>query len=461
MVKNFIIVFLIALFLSGCMMTESLVKQNPAKVGSSTRVEHELVSLPDPSEKIVAAVYKFRDQSGQYQTSATGVSWSTAVTQGATSVLIKALEESGWFVVIEREGLSNLLNERKIIRSSRANFKGADGQELAPLPPLLYAGVIFEGGIISYDKNILTGGAGAKYFGLGASTQYRQDKVTIYLRAVSTQNGRILKTVYTTKTILSEVVDVGFYRYVEYKRLFEAEAGYSYNEPVQICVTEAIQKAVRSLIIEGVVDNLWQLKNPRDVNSLAFDAYFREKEDARNEPLLAEYLPSKRNRVGLGINLLNTLYTGDYPDPQFKLGGNIYLDTGISKNFTLSFGAGKGMLAAESNFNTDIYMADFAVKYHFFPQFNFSPLVRAGTSLFYFDAKDKNGINNTSREDRIRPLISMGSGFDYLISDMVGINLQINYNYTFTDLLDGIKYGNRNDQYWDGQFGIIFYLTKN
>ncbi|MCB0284733.1 MAG: hypothetical protein KDF60_19280, partial [Calditrichaeota bacterium] len=64
-------------------------------------------------------------------------------------------------------------------------------------------------------------------------------------------------------------------------------------------------------------------------------------------------------------------------------------------------------------------------------------------------------------EDRIRPLISMGSGFDYLVSDMVGINLQINYNYTFTDLLDGIKYGNRNDQYWDGQFGIIFYLTKN
>ena len=113
--------------------------------------------------------------------------------------MLKALEESGWFIPIEREGLSNLLNERKIIRSSRAEYLDKNNQQDQLLPPLLFAGVILESGIISYDTNILTGGAGIKYFGISSSGQYRQDRVTIYLRAISTQNGRILKTVYTLK----------------------------------------------------------------------------------------------------------------------------------------------------------------------------------------------------------------------------------------------------------------------
>ena len=42
------------------------------------------------------------------------VEGQTAVTQGASSMILKALEESKWFIPLEREGLSNLLNERKI-----------------------------------------------------------------------------------------------------------------------------------------------------------------------------------------------------------------------------------------------------------------------------------------------------------------------------------------------------------
>ena len=95
----------------------------------------------------MTAVYKFRDQTGQYKPSDNGANWSTAVTQGATTILIRVLEESGWFIPIERENISNLLNERKIIRSSRAQY---EKNEDVLLPPLLFAGVILEGGIISY-----------------------------------------------------------------------------------------------------------------------------------------------------------------------------------------------------------------------------------------------------------------------------------------------------------------------
>jgi curli production assembly/transport component CsgG len=103
----------------------------------ATPAAHELRELPQPQERIVAAVYRFRDETGEKKPSESMASWSTAVTQGATSILISALEESGWFTTIEREGLSNPLGERHIIQSIRAQFTGPDVEPLGPLPPLL------------------------------------------------------------------------------------------------------------------------------------------------------------------------------------------------------------------------------------------------------------------------------------------------------------------------------------
>ena len=41
------------------------------------------------------------------------------------------------------------------------------------------------GGIIGYDANILTGGFGANFLGIGGNTEYRRDNVSVYVRAVS------------------------------------------------------------------------------------------------------------------------------------------------------------------------------------------------------------------------------------------------------------------------------------
>ncbi|MEL7021765.1 MAG: CsgG/HfaB family protein, partial [Bacteroidota bacterium] len=194
------------------MLFRQPIQPTRARLGEETQSTIELKTLPEPKEPIVVAVYKFRDQTGQYKPSETGANWSTAVTQGATSILIKALENSNWFVPIERENVGNLLNERKIIRSSRAQYGADNSNTKQLLPPLLFAGLILEGGIVSYDANVITGGAGLRYFGAGASGQYRQDRVTVYLRAISTSNGKILKSVYTSKTILSQKLDAGLFR---------------------------------------------------------------------------------------------------------------------------------------------------------------------------------------------------------------------------------------------------------
>lgn len=273
-------------FLSGChsldftednFSTESL----PATLEYVTAFHEELVSIPPPEEQIIVAVYKFRDQSGQYKTSSSSTTFSTAVTQGATSMLTKALEDSGWFIPIEREGLANLLNERKIIRSSRLQYESESGESVPALPPLLYAGVLLEGGIVSYDTNFITGGAGLRYFGMGGSGQFRKDRVAIYLRLVSVKNGEVLKTVSTTKSILSKEVDFSVYRFVSVEKLFEAETGFSTNEPPSMCVLEAIEKAVFTLIMEGIEEGLWSLKNPQDINSPVIQTYFEERKQRK------------------------------------------------------------------------------------------------------------------------------------------------------------------------------------
>jgi curli production assembly/transport component CsgG len=116
-------------------------------------------------------------------------------------------------VPIERENIGNLLQERNLIRSTRQVYKDAD-PSVPQITPLLYAGILLEGGIVSYDSNIITGGFGARYFVQGELS--RQDRVTIYLRMVSTSNGKILKSVYF-KTILSQAIDQSLFKYVSLK----------------------------------------------------------------------------------------------------------------------------------------------------------------------------------------------------------------------------------------------------
>ena len=187
--KTLLFLLLITCLLSGCgAYFNQPVGVQKAVFGENTSATEHLVDMPKPKEQIVVGVYKFKDQTGQYKATEVGSTFSTAVTQGATSILIKALQDSKWFVPIERENLGNLLNERNIIRSTRQEYEAKKEGGETVLTPLLFAGVLLEGGIISYDTNIITGGFGARYFGAGGSTRYRQDRVTVYLRLVSTSN---------------------------------------------------------------------------------------------------------------------------------------------------------------------------------------------------------------------------------------------------------------------------------
>jgi curli production assembly/transport component CsgG len=281
-IKYLALLLVLSVFLSGCASSLANFGTGKATIGGGyvTTTHKNLLALPPPEQKIVVAVYKFRDQSGQYKPNSNAVSFSTAVTQGATSVLIKALEDSGWFVPIERESLPNLLTERKIVRQTREGFlTEAQKKTTEILPPLMYAAILLEGGIISYDTNLVTSGVGAKYLGIGGSTQIRSDQLSIYLRAISVKNGVVIKSVYTSKTLLSRQLDFGMFAFVGYQALLEAEAGLSTNEPTHMCVLEAVEKAVFDLVVEGVLSGLWKLKDPKDMDSKAIKNYIKERKE--------------------------------------------------------------------------------------------------------------------------------------------------------------------------------------
>ncbi|MFT5757255.1 MAG: curli production assembly/transport component CsgG [Alteromonadaceae bacterium] len=255
-----ILVLLISSYLSACSTISHLIppdQELAVKVTASESFK-ELKALPKPKGKIPVAVYSFRDQTGQYKPQANVSSFSTAVTQGATSILMQALSDSDWFLPVEREGLQNILTERKIIRASLQNNEQKDA-ESRDLPPLTTSQLIIEGGIISYDSNIKTGGFGAEYFGISTSELYREDLISIYMRAVDVRTGRVLVSVSTSKKVLSKEVRAGFFRYISFKRLAEAEGGYTTNEPMHLCVTQTIEKAITELIRKGLDKKIWQI----------------------------------------------------------------------------------------------------------------------------------------------------------------------------------------------------------
>jgi curli production assembly/transport component CsgG len=418
-----------------------------ARIGEDTEVTKTLRDFLPPVEPVVVGVYKFRDQTGQYKPTENGSTFSTAVTQGATTILIKALEDSKWFVPIERENLSNLLNERNIIRSTRKEYRKTKNTNEPQLPPLLYAGIILEGGIVSYDSNIITGGLGARYFGVGGSTKYRQDRITVYLRAVSTSSGKILKTIYVSKTILSQALDVNFFRYVNFKRLLEAETGFTKNEPAQMAVSEAIEKAVESLIVEGIEDKLWAVNAEPEVVNTLIEKYKEEKYEAQNTALYDRYFKERRSKISMLLTGGTALISGDYNNPELtysvKIGGRWYFNPYLNVNVSLN----KFDLINQNVFSQGFNAVDLNTELNVLPFEKLSPFLYGGI-----------GVVNDDEFENTMVKFQYGGGVEYLISDKVGFSMNITHNVLISDELDRIAQGKRDDQYFNFSLGLNWYF---
>ena len=255
------------LLLSNCAVLQKGGMDSKPEV-TEMKMQKEFDTVPAPAQKkIIVAVYSFQDKTGQRRNTPNIASFSTAVTQGAEPFLIKALQDVGkglWFDVVERVNVDNLIKERTIIKQMRDMYEGSNAKSV---PPMQFAGIIVEGGIIGYDSGMESGGVAYKWLGIGPQSQYSKDVVTVSLRAVSVSSGRVLATITVSKTIYSTADSIAILKaFRGGTAFFEAETGLTINEPTTLAVKATVEAAVVELINEGERKGIWSFKTPKPEN---------------------------------------------------------------------------------------------------------------------------------------------------------------------------------------------------
>ena len=232
------------------------------KINPSSTLEiqlEELKTLPPAVQQAVVAVYpnSFKDLTGQRRSNSSFALFSTAITQAPEAILIRTLKHVAngeFFRVVERVGLDDLTKERQLIRTTRKEFEND-----TKMQPLLFAGLLFQGGVISYEANTRSGGLGARYLGIGNSTQYREDTIIISLRLVSVSTGEVLVETSFSKSILSTSISQDVFRFIEAgTELVEIEGGVAENESVAIALQKAIEQGVLNIIKIGIERSYWE-----------------------------------------------------------------------------------------------------------------------------------------------------------------------------------------------------------
>ena len=265
---TYILIFLAGMCLSGCSTTMgNYVEYSDKPFTQVTPTGDLLRNVPDlGQEKITIAIYDFPDRTGQRKPSTNFSQLSTAVTQGPEVYLIQALKmvsDGDWFTVVERKGLSSLVKERQLVRSTRELYDGEKNAGTV-LKPLIFAGLIIEGGVVSYDSNMVSGGEGARVFGIGSSKQYRTDQVTIAMRIIAVQTGEVLMTISATKTIASHQAGADVFRFFDLRtKALEIETGAAVNEPTDYAIRSAIEYGVLKMVERGEKLGYWKFKKWR------------------------------------------------------------------------------------------------------------------------------------------------------------------------------------------------------
>ncbi len=446
--RTFLLVLLFTLVGCGTYFNQPIGPEE-ARIGEKLATTDSLLALPPPARRIDVGVYNFRDLTGQFKASSTASTFSTAVTQGSTAILLKALEDSKWFRTLERENLQNLLQERNVIKQTRDEARRTTNPNEPRLPGLLFAGILLEGGIVSYDTNIVTGGLGARYFGISGSTQYRQDRVTVYLRAINTQSGEILKTIYVSKTILSQSLDASLFKYVNFQRLLEVETGFTRNEPVQLAVKEAIEKAVRGLIIEGIDAKLWSTSKGAELNQKVINQYYEEKDIEESTRLYDRVYEPNVSNSHFDFAVGATLFDGDLADNKFGESIQLGYETSLTNSLGLHFNGRYQRFRAGTRFDEAYTSLNLNLKFEILPTDNFTPYIYGGGGYLF-------GANDISA-----PKVQYGGGVLYKVSDRVALKLFAEQNFTFVDDIDLAINGKRDDFYFNFGVGLRYSIFRD
>ena len=155
--------------------------------------------------------------------------------------------------------MDHLIKERQLIRNTREVYEKNLPNGPRALKPMVFAGLILEGGIIGYDSNVAMGGVGARYLGVGAQTEYRIDTVLV-MRVVVVSSGKVLRVLQQKKLLQAQDPERTYLDFqIWVPKLLESRR-VIVNEPVNYAVRAAIEAGIVEIIYEGETKGLWKFK---------------------------------------------------------------------------------------------------------------------------------------------------------------------------------------------------------
>ena len=142
-----------------------------------------------------------------------------------------------------------------------------------------------------------------------------------------------------------------------------------------------------------------------------------------------------------------TIINGDYEDPEFEAYFKIGYKQHITSHLNINFTYNKYNIAYKEFYNEGFMSFDLNLELLLSPYRRFSPFIYAG-----------GGYNASNYFENTMTKAQGGLGFEVIVADRIGLKLFGEYNYLFSDELDGLIAGESDDTFIRVGFGMNIYF---
>ena len=156
-----------------------------------------------------------------------------------------------------------------------------------------------------------------------------------------------------------------------------------------------------------------------------------------------------RGKNAISVAAGTAIPNGDYADALFEIYAHIGYKRYISPYFNINLGYHKYNIAFKEVYNEGFMSFDANLEIVPFGRSIFSPFIYAG-----------GGYNASNYFESTEAKVQGGAGFEIMAYQSIGVKLFVEYNYMFSDELDGKIFGESDDAFWRMAVGLNFYFGK-
>ncbi|WP_229724581.1 Curli production assembly/transport component CsgG [Winogradskyella forsetii] len=180
----------------------------------------------------------------------------------------------------------------------------------------------------------------------------------------------------------------------------------------------------------------------------AFSQVSDEKSDKSIERRYAFFNLRGSNAIDIAAG--SAMIEGDYPETEFDLYFKMGYKHHITSHLNINFSYHKYNVVVKDIYNEGFMSFDLNLEFLFSPYTKFSPFLYAGS-----------GYNASNYFENTATKAQGGAGFEFIFTEGVGVKLFGEYNYMFTDELDGLVDGDSDDILFRAGLGLNFYFGGN